>query len=115
MYSLIQIKLQSLFIFYYNIMFDYKNAPTDEVFEDIKSNAIKIWYTYDNTYWYADEKASRIFDIPNYKDNVWYIYQMFDINNQMKLNTMVWDEAKAFIKSYRDSANEQILLDLISD
>lgn len=32
----------------------------------------------------------------------------------MKLNTMVWDEAKAFIKSYRDDAKEKLLLDSLS-
>lgn len=98
----------------YRIMFDYNKTPSDEVFEDIKSNAIKIWYSYDNTYWYADEKVSRIIDIPNYRDNVRYIYQMFDINNQMKLNTMVWDEAKELIKEYRKNAKEKLLLDYLS-
>jgi len=35
--------------------FDYYTAPSNEIFNDIKENAIKIWKTYDNTYGYQDE------------------------------------------------------------
>lgn len=38
-------------------MTDYYKTPPQEIFEDIKENAIKIWQTYDNTYGYQDEKT----------------------------------------------------------
>lgn len=72
--------------------FDYYTAPSDEIFEDIKANAIKIWQGYDNTYGYVDEKVDRIKDIKNVKDNVWYIVAMFDSDNQAKLLSMVKPE-----------------------
>lgn len=48
---------------------DYYKAPSQEVFEDIKKNAIKIWKTYDNEFGYVDEKVNRIKDIQNVSDN----------------------------------------------
>lgn len=69
--------------------FDYYTAPSQEVFDDIKDNATKIWKTYDNTYHYVDEKLDRIKDIQNISDNAWFIVAMFDSINQAKLITMV--------------------------
>jgi hypothetical protein len=71
---------------------DYYKAPSQEVFDDIKINAIKIWKTYDNTYGYVDEKLNRIKDMKNISDNAWTIVAMFDGDNQMKLLTMVKKE-----------------------
>lgn len=68
---------------------DYYTAPSQEIFEDIKENAMKIWQGYDDTYGYATEKINRIKDIKNVQDNAWYIVAMFDSNNQAKLLTMV--------------------------
>lgn len=69
--------------------FDYYTAPSGEIFEDIKTSAIKVWQTYDNTYGYVDEKVSRIKDILNVKDNACYIIAMFDPDNQARLMTTV--------------------------
>ena len=69
--------------------FDYYTAPSDEVFNDIKENAIKLWQTYDNTYGYVDEKVNRIKDVENVQDNAWFIVSMFDTVNQSKLLNMV--------------------------
>ena len=77
--------------------FDYYKAPSDEIFDDIKQNAIKIWQTYDNTYGYVDEKLNRIKDIQNINDNTWYIVAMFDPNNQVKLLSMVKPETAEMI------------------
>lgn len=68
---------------------EYYTAPSDEVFEDIKTNAIKLWQTYDDQYGYATDKVNRIKDIANVQDNAWYIVAMFDIENQVKLIGMV--------------------------
>lgn len=73
-------------------MFDYYKAPSDEIFDDIKTNAIKIWQTYDNTYGYQDEKVNRIKDLVNVSDNAWFIVAMFDAPNQEKLISMVKPE-----------------------
>ena len=67
----------------------YYEAPTDEIFNDIKLNAIRIWKTYDDTYGYSSKKVDRIKDIQNIENNVMYIVAMFDIQNQKKLLTMV--------------------------
>lgn len=69
--------------------FDYYQAPSDEIFNEIKKQSVKLWQTYDDTHGYATEKVSRITDIVNFKDNVGYIVAMFDIHNQMKLRAMV--------------------------
>jgi hypothetical protein len=76
---------------------DYYKAPAQEVFDDIKTNAIKIWQTYDNTYGYVDEKVNRIKDMENISDNAWYIVAMFDYQNQEKLLYAVKDPAKKFL------------------
>lgn len=72
----------------------YYTAPSDEIFEDIKANALKIWRTYDNTYGYQDEKVGRIRDLKNVKDNYMYMVAMFDSENQAKLFTMVRPETQ---------------------
>ncbi len=72
---------------------DYYTAPPQEVFEDIKENAIKIWMTYDDTVGYRTEKINRIKDIQNIEDNAWYIVAMFDQPNQVKLLLMLKPES----------------------
>lgn len=68
---------------------EYYIAPSDEIFEDIKASAIKLWKTFDNEYGYVDGKLERIKNIQNISDNAWYIVAMFDGNNQLKLLNMV--------------------------
>ena len=77
--------------------FDYYKAPKQEVFEDIKANAIKLWQGYDNQFGYVDEKVGRIKDIKNIEDNTGYIVAMFDQSNQRKLYNMVGAESKEYI------------------
>ena len=71
---------------------NYYKAPSQEIFDDIKENSIKIWQGYDDTYGYSTEKINRIKDIKNFSDNAWYIVGMFDSDNQTKLITMVKPE-----------------------
>ena len=81
--------------------FDYYKTPPQEIFDDIKENAIKIWETYDNTYGYVDEKVGRIKGLTNYKDNAWYMVAMFDCVNQSKLIYMVQPETAKMILQAR--------------
>ncbi len=74
--------------------FNYYEAPDQDVFEDIKANAILIWQTYDDTYGYATEKINRIKDITNISDNVWYIVAMFDQSNQKRLINLVNEKTR---------------------
>ena len=76
---------------------NYYKAPPQEIFEDIKTNAIKIWQTYDDTYGYASEKINSIKDLKNVRDNAWHIVAMFDWDNQSKLLSIVSFESKEMI------------------
>jgi len=63
----------------------YYIAPSDELFEEVKREAIKLWLEIDtdnDKFGYATEKINRIKDIQNVSDNFMYIVAMFDINNQ---------------------------------
>lgn len=83
-------------------MFDYYQAPSDEIFDDMKRVAIHIRQTYDNEFWYVDEKVDRIKDIKNFKDNIWFIYNMFDSNNQQKVKFLVDINTRNLIMQYDD-------------
>ncbi len=72
----------------------YYEAPTDEVFEEVKVKATEIWQGYDNEYGYADSKIDRIKDIGNVSDNFMYMIAMFDLTNQTKLSEMLTEETK---------------------
>jgi hypothetical protein len=63
----------------------YDDAPSDEIFDQIKAAAISIWRTYDNTYGYATEKIDRINELTNFKDNWGTMVGMFDSDNQARL------------------------------
>ena len=61
-------------------------APSQEIFEEMKQKAADIWRTYDNTYWYVDEKLERVNGFWNIQDNAMTFYRMFDSENQEKFN-----------------------------
>jgi len=78
----------------------YYTAPTDEIFEEVKAQAIKLWVEVDtdnNRYGYATNKINRIKDLHNVKDNVMYIIAMFDSNHHIILASMLTEEAKSAI------------------
>ncbi len=77
---------------------EYYKAPSQQVFDEIKAGAIKIWNTYDNEYGYATDKINRIKDIQNFKDNAWFIVAMFDYQNQRKLMLEVSPDTAAIIE-----------------
>lgn len=72
----------------------YDDAPSDEVFNEIKNAAIEIWQTYDDTYGYATEKITYVESITNVRDNWGTIVGMFDYSNQIKLVQKLSDKAK---------------------
>lgn len=77
------------------------DTPSDKTFEEIKTNAIIIWQTYDDTHGYASEKVSRIKDIQNLRDNYAFILGMFDDDNQEKLVSLLSREAREELKSLK--------------
>lgn len=78
----------------------YTDAPSDEVFNEIKEKAIEIWQTYDDTYGYATEKIDYVNSITNIKDNWGTIVGMFDHPNQMKLLAKLSPDAKAKVEEW---------------
>jgi len=77
--------------------FDYYTTPPQEIFDDIKAQAINIWNTYDDTYGYRTEKVTRVNAIENVRDNAWFIVAMFDGDNIRKLISMVRPETAEMI------------------
>jgi hypothetical protein len=75
-------------------------TTTDETFNELKTEAIKIWKTYDDTYGYATEKINYLNSFGNVKDNYGTIIGMFDNTNQSKLYKAVGDDAKALIRDW---------------
>lgn len=78
----------------------YYDAPSDEIFDEIKEKAIEIWQTYDDTYGYATEKIEQVKSITNVKDNWGFIVGMFDSNNQQKLLAKLSPEAQDKIREW---------------
>jgi len=76
----------------------YYQAPADELFHEVKKEAIKIWESYDNTHGYSDDKVGRIKDIENVSDNFMYMVAMFDMPNQGKLASNLSEEARSAIR-----------------
>ena len=81
---------------------------SDELFNELKSEAIKIWQTYDNSYGYADEKIAYLNSFGNVGDNYGTIIGMFDVQNQLKLYKAVGTDARVLIDDWvGGSLNEQ--------
>ena len=72
-------------------------TPSNDIFEEIKIQAIKIWDTYDNTYGYRDEKVNYINSLSNIEDNAMVFFRKFDHINQAKLISTLSDEAINYI------------------
>ena len=62
----------------------YYTAPEQEIFEDIKANALVIW-----AHSYALEKITKVMNMQNVQDNYMYILAMFDHINQCNMATML--------------------------
>ena len=77
----------------------YYEAPSDEIFTEVKVQAIMLWRSYDDTHGYATEKISRVNELDNIKDNFMTIFAMFDDKNQRLLANVLSPEAKEAIRS----------------
>jgi len=76
---------------------EYLASMKDEMFEDIKQNAIKIWNSYDDTHGYASGKIKRVNEIKNYKDNWITLIGMFDAFNKFRLYKKLKKETLEFL------------------
>lgn len=78
----------------------YYTAPSDEIFNEVKSKAILLWtekYPEETSPYYAKEKVLRIENIGNVEDNLMYIVAMFDSENMRHLARMISMEASIAI------------------
>ena len=74
---------------------------TDEQFEEIRENAMKLWKIVDidnDKYRYTTIKIEQVKDIKNISDNFMYIIQMFDIQNQHKLAESLSETTRKVIR-----------------
>jgi len=76
----------------------YYIAPEQHLFDEMKKLSIAVWNTYDNQFWYVDEKVNLIKDIQNIRDNFMYMFAMFDCRNQRKIIQMASPELIKAIK-----------------
>jgi hypothetical protein len=78
----------------------YDNAPSDEIFEEIRKASIEIWQTYDDQFGYASEKIKMVNDLTNFKDNWGTMVGMFDYTNQQKLLDKLSPKAQSKVKEW---------------
>lgn len=71
----------------------YYEAPSEEVFSEIKAACIALWITLD-----AKEEIDRIIGLENISDNAMTMIAMFDEVNQYKLRMVLSSEAKEAIR-----------------
>ena len=79
---------------------EYYTAPAQEIFDEIKREAIAIWKEY-STYHHAQEKITYIEGIQNIQDNAWAIVGMFDLVNQGRLLARVSEKTRQLIHRAR--------------
>ena len=77
----------------------YYTAPTDELFEELKKEALNIWTNLPDAHpSYVEEKVSRIQNIKNISDNFMYIVAMFDDSNQRKLASVLSEACREAVR-----------------
>lgn len=92
----------------------YYTAPSDEIFEDMRSACIEQWQTHDNQYGYVDEKVDRIKDIRNVSDNFMYMFTMFDMIGQRAVSSRLNEKTRqALIERMKDGGNSSDLIEEI--
>jgi len=72
-------------------------APTEEVFKEMKEAATTIWNTYSNEFGYVDEKMETVNRMTNVQDNAMMFWRMFDPMNQIKMSRLLTEEAATYI------------------
>jgi cystathionine beta-lyase family protein involved in aluminum resistance len=75
------------------------NTPSQEIYNEMKSIAIQVWSSYDNTYGYVTEKINYINSIKNIQDNAMVFYRMFDNSNQETFRSNASNEVLEYIKN----------------
>lgn len=83
----------------------YYKPPSDEIFNEIKEAATKIWSGYEDPY--KTEKINRIKDIGNVQDNAMYMVAMFDLTNQRKLADLLSLDACAAIRERMEAGGAE--------
>ena len=79
----------------------YYEAPSDEVFEEVKKASMELWaeeYPEATSPFYAKEKISEIENLGNIQDNVMSIIARFDSGNMAKLADKLSQEARLAIR-----------------
>jgi len=79
----------------------YYEAPSDEVFEEVKQKSMELWiaeYPEETSPFYAKEKVSEIENLRNIQDNVMSIVARFDGHNMVKLANKLSPEARLSIR-----------------
>ncbi len=74
----------------------YYTAPAQELFDEMKAAATRIWSGYDEPY--RSEKLARIEDISNIGDNFMYLFAMFDIHNQSRVGFLLSENARRAVR-----------------
>jgi hypothetical protein len=72
-------------------------TPSEEIFNEIKQAAIKVWKTKDNTGGYVTEKIAYLNSFSNYADNAMTFYRLFDSTNRMIMLKLLSGEALEYI------------------
>ena len=78
-----------------------KEAPSFEIFEEMKAAAITVWETYDNQFGYVTGKLEIINNINNIQDNVMVFYRMFDYQNQSAMRAKLSLDSLEYINNNR--------------
>ena len=69
---------------------EFYSNPSQEIFDDIKQGAIKVWSTYsESSPDYAQEKLSRVERLSNANGDWVVLVQMFDPHNQIRLYNLL--------------------------
>ncbi len=76
---------------------NYRDGTEQEVFDDIKANAIKIWESFEENK-YCDQAINIINGTDNGRDRAGYIVGMFDPHSQARLLRAVKPESKPYLE-----------------
>ena len=79
--------------------FNYYEAPSNDIFNDIKINAIRIFIELNCHHDYVFEKISKIIEIQNVRDNYAFIVAMLDVYNQSRLKDLVKQETRELLNN----------------
>ncbi len=75
---------------------NYRDGTEQEVFDDIKAEAIKLWESFEKSK-YRDETISIINGTENGRDQAGYIVGMFDPHTRAMLLRAVKPESKPYL------------------